>query len=307
MSRARIKVTGPYDLGLSLRAVASFSRESPEDPTAFRETVRIDGRPALIEVRQIGRSPAVLEARSTDTDDAWRLRETVAWLLQTDLDLTPYYRIAAKNRVLGPIARRMRGLKAMRPASLFEMAVTAVTEQQISLTAAYRIRSRVIERYGERLDGHVMFPRPDALARARIEGLRGCGLSARKAEYIRDFSLLVASGSFDLERLKVMSDDEVREAITGVRGFGLWSAEYVLIRGLGRPDVVPADDLGIRTILGKYFGDGSRMSAAEVRRALEPFAPYRGVATFYLIVDSRLSRRPTDGGRGPAPRTRRTR
>jgi DNA-3-methyladenine glycosylase II len=294
MSRVRIGVKGPYDLARTLRAVASSSREPSQRPPVYRETVRIADRPARIEVRQVSRSPAVLEARSPDTDDARRLRETVVWLLQTDLDLAPFYRIAAKNGVLGPIAKRMRGLKAMRPASLFDMAVTAVTEQQISLLAAYKIRSRVVERYGERFEGHAMFPRPEALARARLEGLRGCGLSTRKAEYIRDFSRLVASDSFDLERLKTISDDEVREAVTRVRGFGLWSAEYLLFRGLGRPDVVPADDLGIRTILGGYFGGGARMSAAEVRRALEPFAPYRGVATFYLMVDSRLSPRGSD-------------
>ncbi len=291
MSRALVKVAGPYDLALSLGAAASFGGDSPEDPPVFRETVRFADRPARIEVRQIARSPAMLEARSAEVRDPRRLRETAAWLLQAELDLRPFYRIAARDRVLGPIAKKLRGLKAMRPASLFDMAVTVVTEQQISLVAAFRIRERVIERYGDRFKGEVLFPRPEALARSRLEGLRRSGLSARKAEYIRDFSRLVASGGFDLERLRKMSDDEVREAIMGIRGFGLWSAEYLLIRGLGRPDVVPADDLGIRTIVGRYFGRGGRMSAGEVRRALEPFAPYRGVATFYLIVDWRLSGR----------------
>jgi DNA-3-methyladenine glycosylase II len=237
----------------------------------------------------VNKAPAVLEVSAPGMRDSGLLRETAEWLLLADLDLRPFYRMAAKDRVLGPITKRLHGLKHLRPASLFEMAVIAVTEQQLSLAAAQRIRARVVERFGERLEGYRLFPTPDALAGARLGSLRSCGLSARKAEYIRDFARLVAGGSFDIERLKGMSDDEVRETVRGVRGFGLWSAEYILIRGLGRPDVVPADDLGIRTIVGRRLGAGDRLAAAEVRRVLEPFAPYRGVVAFYLLVDERLS------------------
>ena len=80
----------------------------------------------------------------------------------------------------------------------------------------------------------------------------------------------MVNGSLDLEELKYFSDDEVRSVIIKIRGFDRWSAEYILIRGLGRPDVVASDDFGIRTVTGLYFGDGDRMPADEVRMALKP-------------------------------------
>ena len=99
----------------------------------------------------------------------------------------------------------------------------------------------------------------------------------------------MVNGSLDLEELKYFSDDEVRSIIINIRGFGRWSAEYILIRGLGRPDVVPSDDFGIRAITGLYFGDGDRMAADEVRVALELYAPFRGIAMSYLLVCHNLA------------------
>ncbi len=189
---------------------------------------------------------------------------------------------------MGPMARRLYGLKASRPASLFDMAVIAVTEQQISLAAAYRIRERLIEAYGDVVDGHSLYPTPEELAGRSVDELKACGLSGMKADYIIGLARQVVGGSVDLDALKAMGDEEARESITSLRGFGPWAAEYILVRGLGRSDVVPADDLGIRTLVGHYLGDGSRMSSVEVRRVLEPFAPWRGLAAFYMLADHRL-------------------
>lgn len=80
----------------------------------------------------------------------------------------------------------------------------------------------------------------------------------------------------------------MREAITQLRGFGSWSADYILVRGLGRMDVVPSKDLGIRTVAGKVLGDGHRMSAEEVEQSLEFLEPYRGLAAYYLLTHRRL-------------------
>lgn len=108
------------------------------------------------------------------------------------------------------------------------------------------------------------------LARASLEEFRACGLSTRKSEYIHGLARQVVDGSHDLEELRHFSDEEVLSVITKIRTFGRWASECILIRGLGRPDIVPSDDMGIRTIAGLYFGDGDRMAADEVREALEP-------------------------------------
>jgi DNA-3-methyladenine glycosylase II len=289
MTTAQLTVQGPYDLALSLKARASFSPEPVEDTTTLRMAVRIDGRPVLLEVRQSSQMPAVLQVSSPDDAHPEQLQKTAGWIVIADLDLRPFYRIAANDPILDPIAKLFHGMKPIRPATLFEMAVDAVIEQQISLAAARRIRTRVIERFGERTAGLPIFPAPETLARASQEELRACGLSGRKAEYINGLARKVVDGSLDLDQLKTLSDGDVRSIISGIRGFGRWSAEYILIRGLGRPDAVPSDDLAVRTTVGKYLGDGSRMTAAQVEQTLKTFVPFRGIAVFYLLVYHRLA------------------
>jgi DNA-3-methyladenine glycosylase II len=289
MATTTLTVKGPYDLALSLRARASFSPEPEEDSSVLRLAVRIDGKPVLIEVRQAASEPSVLQVFSPDDVDLESLQERAGWVVLADLDLRPFYRMAEQHPILGPLAHSFRGMKPIRPATLFEMMVDAVIEQQISLTAARRICARLVERFGERKTDLWVFPGPETLARASLEAIRACGLSGRKAEYITGIAGNIADGSFDLDGLQGMSDDAVRSTISGIRGFGRWSADYILIRGLGRPDAVPIDDLAVRTIVGKYLGDGGRMTSEQVEGALTPFAPYRGIAVFYLLVHHRLA------------------
>jgi DNA-3-methyladenine glycosylase II len=183
----------------------------------------------------------------------------------------------------------LHGLKPVRPASLFEMATIAITEQQISLAAAYSIRKRVVERFGESVNQQWIFPDAGILAKASLEALRACGLSGQKAQYIHDLADNVLKGRIDLEGLKSMDDDQARETIMAWRGFGRWSADYILIRGLARPDCVPIDDLGIRSVVGEYLGKGPRVSALEASRLFEPFRPFRGLLAFYLLAEKRLT------------------
>jgi DNA-3-methyladenine glycosylase II len=189
---------------------------------------------------------------------------------------------------MGPLTGRFHGLKPFRPADLFDMLVTAVIEQQISLTAAGHIRSRLVERFGDEVEGMPVFPRPGVLAETPLDALKACGLSLRKADYVSGVAREVATGALDLEDLQAASVEDVRMRITALRGFGPWSADYVLVRGLGRMDVVPTDDLGIRSALGEWLGDGHRLTPGEAGQVLAPFAPYRGLVAFYLLVAGRL-------------------
>ncbi len=291
MTTTQLTVQGPYNLALSLQARASFSPEPEPDTTRLQAAVSIEGKPVLLEVRQAAGDSAVLQVSSPDAVDQKRLREQAGWLVLAELDVRPFYRIARNDPVIGPFARRFRGMKLIRPATLFEMAIDAVIEQQISLAAARKIRARVVERFGESKVGLWIFPGPEDMAQAPLDALRACGLSGRKAEYVTGLAQKIVDGSFDLDGLKGMTDDEVRSTISGIRGFGRWSADYILIRGLGRPDAVPVDDLAVRTIVGRYLGKGGRLTAAQVEQRLKPFIPFRGIAVFYLLVYHRLATR----------------
>ena len=301
MIAVTLESIGPYDLQLSLRVARSFAPVDLERPVpeTLRFAARIDGLPVLIEVRQEGRDADRLEATleisppgqagGDAAPDPTSLATMAARLINADLDLRSFYRAAADHPVLGPLTNRLHGLKAFRPSSLFEMLVIAVVEQQISLAAAYRIREKLVRWFGDPVGDQIAFPTPATLAEASERSLMECGLSKRKAEYIGGLAELLVTGAVAPEAWALLPDDDVREHIMAMRGFGRWSADYVLVRGLGRPDVVPVDDLAIQSLLGRVLGDGSRLAPDEVRGVLEPFAPFRGLAVFYILAGSRMA------------------
>ncbi len=185
------------------------------------------------------------------------------------------------------------GLLPLRTATVYEMVISAITEQQISLNVAVKIRARLVKKFGESIKvkgkKYYAFPTPEKLATAKSQSLLKIGLSRQKANYILNFSQLVASGKFKVEALKKKSDEKVIEELTKIKGLGPWTAEYVLARGLGRPDVFPADDLGVRTALGKIYGTGKPISPQKAKKILAKWKLYRRYATFYLLCAGRLN------------------
>jgi DNA-3-methyladenine glycosylase II len=283
-----ISCVSPYDFSLSMRVTGSFHPGPAPDNNSLRLAVRIDGTPAVIEVKPDKSGPDKLKVFSRPASNDSRARAVAEWVLFAELDLAPFYRLMEKAPGLAPFIKKLYGLKPTRPASIFEMAVTAIIEQQISLASAYHIRSRLVQKFGEPVEDLHVFPEPDSLARAASEDLRSCGLSRQKAGYIHGLASGIAAGSLDLDSLKSMDDETARETIMSWRGFGRWSAEYILVRGLARPDCVPADDIGIRNVIGVYLGDGQRATADEVVEKLQPFRPFRGLLAFYLLAYHRL-------------------
>jgi DNA-3-methyladenine glycosylase II len=292
MTVLSISSAGPHDFQLCLRTANSFSPDPLQDFTVFRSAVRIQDNPTVLEIRQVCLDPPRFEIRTTPANNSSEVKQIARWIIFADLDLRPFYQIAASHPILGAITGELHGLKPMRPASLFEMLVVAITEQQISLAAAYRIRMRIIERCGKRVNGLWVFPTPQRLSESSVAELMTCGLSQRKAEYVRGVADEVAGGRLDPGRLATMSDEDVRFLLLQIRGLGPWSAEYFLVRGLSRPDRVPADDLGLRSVVGRYLGRGQRLSPQGTLRKLSAFKPYRGLAAFYLLAYARMSKYP---------------
>jgi DNA-3-methyladenine glycosylase II len=172
------------------------------------------------------------------------------------------------------------------------MAVIALSEQQISLNAAIKIRSRLVGALGEKIlvEGreYRAFPTARALAGRTVQDLRKLSLSTRKAEYLIDLARRVSVEGFDLEGLRNRSNEDVIAALTSLRGFGRWSAEYLLARGLGRTEVVAGGDLGIQNLVGKYLGPGRRVSEKGLRKMMEEWGPHKRWVVFYLFCASRL-------------------
>jgi len=174
------------------------------------------------------------------------------------------------------LATRLRRRKEERPADAYGALLRAIVGQQLSTKAARTIYLRVLDLF----DGAT--PSPEQLLEASEENLRGCGLSGRKTEYVRDLARHVLSGELELDRLGQLDDEQVIEEIVAVRGLGRWTAEMFLLFHLQRPDVLSGGDLGIRKAIQIEYGLEEMPTPTQVIEIGEPWRPHRSLASLYL-------------------------
>jgi DNA-3-methyladenine glycosylase II len=184
---------------------------------------------------------------------------------------------------LGDVAVRLVGFRPPLAPDAWEALVSSITAQQVSLYAAFAIRSRLIERFGVPVGRAYAFPTRERLAAASEDEIVAVGFSRRKAEYV----VALARSDLDLDALHALPDEEVQAAIVAQRGLGEWTADWFLARHLGRPRAWPAGDLGLRKAVSVFYGDGRHLTTEEVRRMGERFAPYENLTAHYLLLGQR--------------------
>jgi DNA-3-methyladenine glycosylase II len=174
----------------------------------------------------------------------------------------------------------------------FTALARSIVGQQIATRAASAIFGRLQTLVGDR--------RPaTAIVEATDAELRSVGLSAAKAASLRDLAARILDGRVELDRLQEMTDDEARTQLTAVRGIGSWTADMFLLGQLGRADILPAGDLGIRHAVKAAYGLDHVPSEGEVRARSEAWRPNRSLATAYLYSSLRGMTRPPRAPREP--------
>jgi DNA-3-methyladenine glycosylase II len=185
----------------------------------------------------------------------------------------------------------------------------------VTLTLGIRLLNRLAVSYGpaiphgEAADAAAhAFPRPADLADLQPDELRRIGFSWQKARASIELARSIVAGRFDLEGLAELSDEEAVEHLCALRGVGRWTAEYVLLRGLGRTNVFPGDDVGGRNNLQRWLNLEGPLDYEGVRRVLTPWQRFGGLIYLHLLLD-RLEtagylEANTDSGRGKVDRSR---
>lgn len=164
-----------------------------------------------------------------------------------------------------------------RTRNSFQSLARAIIYQQLSGKAAGTIYGRFLALYpGQR------FPRPETLKDTPFDDLRGVGLSRGKASYLLDLAAKYDDGTIKPRRFASMSNDELLETLTSVKGIGPWSVHMFMMFGLVRPDVLPVGDLGVRKGMQQYFGLDSLPSPATMESLAEPWRPYRTFGSWYM-------------------------
>ena len=165
----------------------------------------------------------------------------------------------------------------------YESLLRTILFQQLAGAAARTIQRRWLALYGDGpAGGEGRYPTPEELLTTTDEAFRAAGVSRQKAGYMRSLAEHVASGDLDFADIESQHDGEVARRLVAVKGLGEWSAHMFLMFQLGRPDVLPTGDLGVRIGMGLAYGLGAPATVAEARAIGERWTPYRSVGSWYM-------------------------
>jgi DNA-3-methyladenine glycosylase II len=290
----------PFRLDLTVWALRRRARNRIDrwDGVTYRRVIVVTERPTELAIRQEG--PATgpsLIVTATPPLRTRSEREQVASgidrLLGVRIDLKRWYRIANGDQRLRTLAERFRGMKPGRFPTVFEALVNAFACQQLSLEVGLELLNRLSAvcsvRYGAGQRTAYAFPAAHDVARIAPGRYQAIGLSRQKVHALLTLAAGIDRGAIDVERLGLEDDPEARARLRELRGVGRWTAEYVMLRGLGRLNIFPGDDVGAQKSLARWLGRPAPMDYRGVIKAVDRWQPYAGLLYFHLLLDG-LSR-----------------
>lgn len=264
------------------------------DGVTYRRALALRGRVAIVAVRQTGTkvSPTLLVTLSAQHLDADMTKEAAVILermLGLHIDLSGFYDLAACDRKLSVLAERFRGMKPPRYPTLFEGLANAVACQQLTLSFGIQLVNRIVHSFGPPISPDVdavhAFPRPDDVAWLEPAEFRALGFSRRKGETLIELAHAMLEGRLAPEELETLDDEAALNALCSLHGIGRWSAEYILLRSLGRLNVFPGDDVGAQKNLQRWLQLPERPDYQGVKKLLARWQPYGGLVYFHLLLE----------------------
>jgi len=285
--------TAPFRLDLTVWALRrGFANQLDRwDGTTYRRVIAYADLAYELSVRQEGTpDSSTLEVVVTANQACSELRlmatQELRRLLGLDVDLSDFYHLAAACTELAGLAQRFRGVKPPRFLDVFEALVNGILFQQVSLPAGITILNHLVEAHGSEVPGVVghAVPLPRIVASLNLEELRSLGISRQKGRALTELAASLCDG-MRLEQVEAMTDEEAVAFLRQFRGVGRWTAQYALLRGLGRLNVFPADDVGARNKVKNWLGleqvpDYENMHDISLR-----WHPYAGMVYFHLLLN----------------------
>jgi DNA-3-methyladenine glycosylase II len=260
------------------------------DGKTYRRVLMLGDTPAEIAVVQAGSARAPkLFVTAQGARLGIRRREAlvsiVEKMLGLSVDLHPFRRLTESDTRLAGLVDPFIGFKPPRLSSVFESLVNGIACQQLSLQVGIHLLNRLCRAYGLAVGENHGFPRPMDLASATPPQLKRLGFSGNKSRVILSTARCLAEGRLNLEDLATLDTAEALDRLMTLKGVGRWTAQYILLRGLGRLDVFPADDVGSQNKMQLYLRLKQRPGYDKMYRILAPWRPYRGLLYFYLLLN----------------------
>lgn len=295
-----IEPRAPFDFAATARFLRFTEAEAVDTFTedVYARAIHLGNRLHFLRVTSRGaRSRPQLEvslegARRVKAAELKTIEKIVRQMFSTDHDLKRFRARVAGDSLMSELETKCRGLHLARWPTLFEALTISILLQQISTAVALVFKRRLVERFGEQLQGSAgtffAFPKPETLARAGVGDLRALGLTNAKAISIIELAQRASSGDLDGQELAGADNESIIERLTQLRGVGRWTAEWALMLHFGRTNVFPAGDLALRAIVVKYYNKGRVIREREIRALAEAlWGEWASYAAIYFLAGMR--------------------
>lgn len=257
-------------------------------PDSVRRAYDLDGERFLIEVTHANDTLKVKWLLGDANDKSINyIRQFILSWFDLDRDLAAFYDLLSAHPVMAYLPESYPGLRFIGMPDLFESLAWGIIGQQINLTFAYKIKRRLVENYGSRIDyegePYWIFPSPEKISTLTVTQLREFQFSGKKAEYLIGIARLFADGTLSKEKLLSLPDFLSRQKLlTGIRGIGIWTANYVLMKTLRENSSIPYGDAGILNALIKYGIIANKTDLESIDAFYQNFKGWEDYMTFYL-------------------------
>ena len=287
--RLLLEANGPFDYRHTWRYWRRVPGEIVDvfEDECYSRVLHVGDKDILVHVKPLERSRQKLEATCGELNpkETEELERMLCRVFNLALDLKSFYAFARDHELLFRATREMYGFRPPCFPTLFEGIVSTILGQQVNVRFALDVKRRLVERYGRTLNyegmTHHCFPLPESFASASVNELRALLVSRQKAGYITGVARLFIEDKIDEEKVRAMTDEQILNSLMSIKGVGKWTAEYLMIRCLGRSSAIPAADTAMRAAF-KYFFRLEQAGEEDVRRLSENWGNWKGIAGFYL-------------------------
>jgi DNA-3-methyladenine glycosylase II len=264
------------------------------DGQYYQRVMIILGKPILVGVFQKNiKSPSLMVTthRKVSALEVKEIKINLKIILGLSYNAKDFYQLAAKNKYLKDLVKKLMGLKPPHFLTLFESLCNAIGCQQLSLNVGIELLNRLARHYGKKVKHnkkiYYAFPTPLNISKCKPKDLQKLGFSLRKSKVLIQIANILKTQEPVLQKkFTKISDNNILICLQSIKGIGRWSAEYVLLRGLGRLHIFPGDDVGAQRNLQNFLHLRGKMDYGKVAKIVKPWFPYAGLIYFHLLLNN---------------------
>ncbi|HZU69727.1 MAG TPA: hypothetical protein VFA09_20810 [Ktedonobacteraceae bacterium] len=294
-----LKPCPPFDFFKTLGFLNGFGPTVGEQalaPDSLTKAVTLNGHAVAFELHSTGTieepelAYTLYSEQPLSEAECATMTDRMRFFLSLDDDLRPFYEIGREDDAFAPMVERFYGLHQPKFLTPFEIACWAILGQRIPWRVAHKIKMAMVERWGSTITlpegSYWGFPEPAQMAAVDNAELASVVRNERKVEYLR--AVIQFFNEVDEQFLRYGDYDEVAAAIRGVRGIGEWSAHFIMVRGLGRMERVPAVDQELAKAAARIYNQGQMLAPSEMQVLLDRYGEYQGYWALYLRAPQTL-------------------